>query len=73
MLDDLHAADEPSLLLLQFVARHVRAAPLLIAGAYRDIEAEPGTTLAAVAAELHASARFIKSRWLDSTRSRLDC
>ena len=52
VLDDLHAADEPSLLLLQFVASHVRAAPLLIAGAYRDIEVEPGTTLAAVAAEL---------------------
>jgi DNA-binding SARP family transcriptional activator/tetratricopeptide (TPR) repeat protein len=51
VLDDLHAADEPSLLLLQFVAGQVRA-PLLVVGAYRDEALEPDTPLAAVAAEL---------------------
>ena len=38
VLDDLHAADEPSLLLLQFVARSVREARLVVVGAYRDTE-----------------------------------
>ena len=38
VLDDLHAADEPSLLLLQFVAGTVADARILIACAYRDTE-----------------------------------
>jgi DNA-binding SARP family transcriptional activator/tetratricopeptide (TPR) repeat protein len=52
MLDDLHAADEPSLLLLQFVAGQLREAPLLIVGAYRDVDVEPDTPLASVVADL---------------------
>jgi DNA-binding SARP family transcriptional activator len=52
VLDDLHAADEPSLLLLQFVASQLQAAPLLIVGAYRDIDLEPDTPLASVVAEV---------------------
>src|SRR5262245_10661141 len=35
ILDDLHAADEPSLLLLQFVARGLRDVRLLVVGTYR--------------------------------------
>ena len=38
VLDDLHAADEPSLLLLQFVARALGESRLLIVGAYRDVD-----------------------------------
>ena len=38
VLDDLHAADEPSLLLLRFVARELGDSRLLIVGAYRHIE-----------------------------------
>jgi AAA ATPase domain len=38
-LDDLHAADGPSLLLLQFVSRQLRGARLLVVGTYRDVEA----------------------------------
>jgi eukaryotic-like serine/threonine-protein kinase len=38
VLDDLHAADEPSLLLLRFVARELGESGLLIVGAYRDID-----------------------------------
>lgn len=41
VLDDLHAADEPTLRLLQFVARDTRSAPVLLIGTYRDVEA-PG-------------------------------
>ena len=47
VLDDLHAADEPSLLLLQFVARELGQTRLLIVAAYRDIDptlADPLTT-----------------------------
>lgn len=36
ILDDLHSADTPSVLLLQFLARQVRDARLLILGTYRD-------------------------------------
>lgn len=39
VLDDLHAADEPSLRALRFVARHLRSAPLLLVGTYREAEA----------------------------------
>ena len=38
LLDDLHAADEPSLLLLRFVARELAETQLLILGAYRDVD-----------------------------------
>jgi DNA-binding SARP family transcriptional activator len=47
VLDDLYAADEPSLLLLQFVARELGDSRLLIVGAYRDVDptlADPLTT-----------------------------
>ncbi|MBW3602281.1 MAG: AAA family ATPase, partial [Actinobacteria bacterium] len=36
VLDDLHWADEGSLRLLEFTARHVAAHPVLLLGAYRD-------------------------------------
>jgi predicted ATPase len=39
VLDDLHAADPPSLLLLQFMARELRGPRLLVLGCYRDTEA----------------------------------
>jgi predicted ATPase len=38
ILDDLHWADIPSLLLLQFLAREVRDSRLLVIGTYRDAE-----------------------------------
>jgi predicted ATPase len=37
VLDDLHAADDASLLLLQFLAREIGDAALLVVGAYRDV------------------------------------
>src|SRR5712691_4277294 len=36
IFDDLHGADKPSLLLLQFLARELSAGPLLVVGTYRD-------------------------------------
>ena len=38
MLDDLHAADTPSLLLLQFVARELASSRVLVIGALRDVD-----------------------------------
>lgn len=38
VLDDLHWADKPSLLLLQFLTRQLGGTKLLILGCYRDIE-----------------------------------
>ncbi|MBI3304317.1 MAG: AAA family ATPase [Deltaproteobacteria bacterium] len=38
ILDDLHWADTPSLLLLEFLARELSTAHLLVIGTYRDVE-----------------------------------
>jgi predicted ATPase len=38
VLDDLHWADKPSLLLLQFLARELGSSRLLVLGCYRDVE-----------------------------------
>lgn len=55
VLDDLHAADPSSLLLLRFVARDIRTSRCLIVGTYRDreVEADPfaSETLTEVARE----------------------
>ncbi len=37
ILDDLHWADKPSLLVLQFLVRELRDARLLVVGTYRDV------------------------------------
>jgi DNA-binding SARP family transcriptional activator len=52
LLDDLHAADEPSLLLLQFLARELGDSRLLVIGAYRDVDPTPRNPLTAALAEL---------------------
>jgi DNA-binding SARP family transcriptional activator len=47
VFDDLHASDEPTLLLLRFVARELEQSRLMIVGAYRDVDPtlrEPLTT-----------------------------
>jgi eukaryotic-like serine/threonine-protein kinase len=38
VLDDLHAADAPSLVLLRFVSEAIADAPILVVGSYRDRE-----------------------------------
>jgi tetratricopeptide (TPR) repeat protein len=52
VLDDLHGADTASLLLLQFLARDLRAARVLVVGALRDVALRPEHPLAAVLGEL---------------------
>lgn len=55
VLDDVHAADVGSLVLLQFVARSLVASRLVVVATYRDVEArlssEAGAALAKVARE----------------------
>jgi DNA-binding SARP family transcriptional activator/tetratricopeptide (TPR) repeat protein len=51
-LDDMHAADEPSLLLLRFLARMIGEARILVVGACRDVDPVPGRPLADALAEL---------------------
>src|SRR6185369_9709419 len=52
VLEDLHAADHSTLLLLEFLAGSLRALPVLVIGTYRDLEArtraEVGDILARV-------------------------
>jgi tetratricopeptide (TPR) repeat protein len=52
VLDDLHAADEPSLLLLRFVAREIGANRLLMVCAYRDVDPALRDPLGEALAEL---------------------
>ena len=52
VLDDLHWADKPTLLLLQFLAREVRTSRLLVLGTYRDVELRRQHPLAQTLAEL---------------------
>ncbi|MEO6030126.1 MAG: AAA family ATPase [Candidatus Binatia bacterium] len=52
VLDDLHWADKPSLLLLQFLTRQMRDARILVVAAYRDVELRRHHPLAGVLAEL---------------------
>jgi tetratricopeptide (TPR) repeat protein len=68
ILDDLHWADRPTLLLLAFVLRSPRRAPLLAVGTYRDTEIGRRTPLAGALAELRrdGGAERIALRGLDA-------
>src|SRR5262245_60860156 len=52
ILDDLHAADAGSLMLLEFVAHRLSDAPLLVVGTFRDVELTRGHPLSHTLAEL---------------------
>jgi DNA-binding SARP family transcriptional activator/tetratricopeptide (TPR) repeat protein len=49
-LDDLHAADAPSLLLLQFLVRELGSSNILVVGAFRSVDPLPGSQLRAMLA-----------------------
>jgi class 3 adenylate cyclase/DNA polymerase III delta prime subunit len=62
LLDDLHWADKPSLLLLQFLARELAGTRILVIGTYRDVELGRRHPLAETLAELaklHLSKRVL--------------
>ena len=52
IFDDLHAADTPSLLLLQFVARELARERIVVIATFRDVAPVPGEALTATLAEL---------------------
>ncbi|MCA1840012.1 MAG: AAA family ATPase [Actinobacteria bacterium] len=52
LLDDLHWADKPSLLLMQFLARELRGSRVLGVGTYRDVELGRHHPLSQTLAEL---------------------
>jgi predicted ATPase len=52
VLDDLHASDEASLLLLEFLARSVGNARILVVAAYRDVDPTLREPLSGALAEL---------------------
>jgi class 3 adenylate cyclase len=60
VLDDLHWADAPTLLLLRHVARALEGTPLLILGSYRETEVDATHPLSQALAELR------RGRALDS-------
>jgi class 3 adenylate cyclase/tetratricopeptide (TPR) repeat protein len=55
VLDDLHWADEPSLLLLRFATKELGSSGLLILGTYRDVELGRHHPLARVLGEITGS------------------
>ena len=52
VLDDLHAADEPSLLLLRFLTGELSGSRILVVGTYRDVDPTVRDPLASTLAEL---------------------
>ena len=56
ILDDLHWADKPSLLLLEFLAQELGSSRLLIIGTYRDVELSRQHPLAETLGQLTRSA-----------------
>ncbi|MEE9234922.1 MAG: AAA family ATPase, partial [Candidatus Acidoferrales bacterium] len=58
VLDDLHWADHPSLLLLEFVARELAGNRLLLIGTYRDVELSRQHPLAETLGELTRDGLF---------------
>lgn len=65
VLDDLQWADTSSLLLLEFVARHVHGNALAVVGTFRDTEVDPAHPLCRLAGELAAGCTRIKLRGLE--------
>lgn len=52
VIDDVHAADLASILLLRFVGKQVREGPLLVIATYRDVELTPDHPLSAALTDL---------------------
>ena len=52
VLDDLQKADQPSLLMLQFIARHLEEARVLLIGTYRDAEVRNAPALSRLIGEI---------------------
>ena len=60
VLEDLHAADEPSLHMLAFLATQLRAVPILVVGTYRDVEARLSPAAGAILDRIARDARLVR-------------
>jgi class 3 adenylate cyclase len=58
VLDDLHWADRPTLMMLQHVARHLEGSRLVIIGTYRDMELDRQHPFSAALEELRRDPGF---------------
>jgi len=65
VFDDLHAADDPSMLLLRFLARELRGARLLVVGTYRDVAAAWSPGVGEAVGELVREGQLLNLRGLD--------
>jgi hypothetical protein len=64
VLEDLHAADQSSLLLLEFLSTQLRALPIVIVGTYRDLEASLRAEVGDVLARVGRSGQVLALRRL---------
>lgn len=62
VIDDVHWADPPSLELIQDIALHTRELPVLILGAYREIELERGHPLSQLLVDLNRERLLVRER-----------
>jgi tetratricopeptide (TPR) repeat protein len=65
VVDDLHAADPSSLVLLRFLARELATVRIAVLGTYRDVGATPAPAVSALIGELVRDARQITLKGLD--------
>ena len=66
VLDDLHAADESSLLLLRFLAAELPITRVLVIGTYREVDPVPSGAVSETLADLlRGSAQRLRLRGLD--------
>ncbi len=65
ILDDLHAADVPTLALLHFVARGLPGARVLVVGCYREVEARMSPDVADALARVAREGRYLALARLD--------
>lgn len=64
VLDDVHAADRASLLLLRFAARELRSAPLLLLATYRTVEARLSEGVSELLGDVSREGQTIELRGL---------
>jgi tetratricopeptide (TPR) repeat protein len=67
LLDDVHAADTASLLLLAFAAGEVRDLPVMIVATYRDVEARRSPELARMLAAVARSSKRLPLAGFDAS------
>lgn len=68
VLENLHGADKPSLLLLEFLAQEVAESRVLVLGTYRDIELSRQHPLTDTLAELGRERSFLRLQLRGLTR-----